>query len=353
MKDVYERLRQRLDEMAVGFPATDSQVEIRLLKWLFSEEEAELFLDLSPILEAPRVVADRFGLDIKEVTERMEKMAQKGLLFRHRKGDLVRYATPPFVVGIYEHQVMRIDSEFAKGFEEYFETAFGPSLKSFQTPVLRTIPINRQLVADFPVAPYEDVLRIIEDQKKIVVAPCMCRTTARLNAKSCDKSTENCFSFGSQADFYAENGLGRFISKEEAKKIIKKNEEEGLVMQPVNSQKAGGMCSCCGDCCGILRSLKMQPKPAHAIRSNYFAQVEGDLCTGCETCAERCQMEAIDLDDGISKIDPDRCIGCGLCVSTCPGEAIALIQKPKEQLYEPPQSAAETYIRIAQERGKL
>ena len=31
---------------------------------------------------------------------------------------------------------------------------------------------------------------------------------------------------------------------EEAKAIVKKNEEEGLVMQPFNSQKVGGMCSC-------------------------------------------------------------------------------------------------------------
>jgi formate hydrogenlyase subunit 6/NADH:ubiquinone oxidoreductase subunit I len=150
-----------------------------------------------------------------------------------------------------------------------------------------------------------------------------------------------------------ENGLGRYISKEEAKEIIKKNEKEGLVMQPFNAQKAGGMCSCCGDCCGVLRSLKMQPKPAQAICSNYFAWVDEDLCTGCETCGERCQMEAIAAYEGISKINLDRCIGCGLCVSTCPVDAIRLIQKPKEKMYEPPKSGAETVIRIARERGKI
>ena len=74
MKNVYERLRERLDQMSVGFPATDSQIEIRLLKWLFSEKEAELFLDLSPVLEAPKFVADRLNLDVKEVSEKMEEM---------------------------------------------------------------------------------------------------------------------------------------------------------------------------------------------------------------------------------------------------------------------------------------
>jgi Pyruvate/2-oxoacid:ferredoxin oxidoreductase delta subunit len=353
MKDVFECLRQRLDAMSVGFPGTDNQVEIRLLKWLFLEEEAKLFLELSPTLETPQAVADRLSLNVKDISEKMEEMAQKGLLFRHRKGDLVRYAIPPFVVGIYEFQVMRMDSKFAKEFDEYFETTFGPSMESFQTPVLRTIPINRKLVAAYSVAPYDDVLGVIDDQNKIAVAPCVCRTVAHLNEKSCEKPTENCFLFGSHAEYYVENGLGRFISKEEAKEIIRENEEQGLVMQPFNSQKAGGMCSCCGDCCGILRSLKMQPKPVQSICSNYFAQVESELCTGCETCVERCQMEAIDAYDGISKINLDRCIGCGLCVSTCPVEAIALIQKSKEQLYEPPQSGVETYIRIARERGKL
>ena len=73
---------------------------------------------------------------------------------------------------------------------------------------------------------------------------------------------ENCFSFGSHADYYVENGMGRYITIDEATDIVKKNEEAGLVMQPFNSQKIGGMCSCCGDCCEVLRSLKMHPSPA-------------------------------------------------------------------------------------------
>ena len=163
----------------------------------------------------------------------------------------------------------------------------------------------------------------------------------------------NCFSFGSHADYYVENGMGRYISKEEAKDIVINNEKAGLVMQPFNSQKVGGMCSCCGDCCGVLRSLKMHPKPAEMVQSNYFAQVDDELCSGCETCLERCQMEAIDVVDGLANVNLDRCIGCGLCVTTCPDEAIQLIKNPEDQLYEPPKTGAETYMRIAKERGKI
>jgi len=353
MENIYEKLRANLDDLATGYPATESKVEIRLLQRLFTEEEAELYMQLSPFLEKPTDIAKRLDRDVAELEAILERMAQKGHLFRKRKGERVRYAVVPYVVGIFEHQLGRMDEGFARDHEEYFETAFGKTIQSFKTPVLRTIPIKRQLVADYPVAPFEDVLQIIENQKKIAIAPCVCRTTRKLAGEECEKSVENCFSFGSHAEYYVENGMGRFITIEEAKEIVIKNEEEGLVMQPFNSQKIGGMCSCCGDCCGVLRSLKMHPSPAEMVQSNYFARVDEDECTGCETCLERCQMDAIDVDDGIAVIKLERCIGCGLCVTTCPDDAIELVKKPEEELYEPPKSGSETYMRIMQERGKL
>jgi H+/Na+-translocating ferredoxin:NAD+ oxidoreductase subunit B len=353
MADVYDALRKRLDEISAGFPETESNVEIRLLKRLFTEEEAEFFLKLSPLLESATDVAKRLQRDAEEIDALMAQMAKKGLLYRQRKGDLVRYAPVPYIVGIYEFQVKAMDAGFARDHEEYFTQVFGRQVQSFRTPLLRTIPINRELVADWPVAPYEDIFEIVDKQEKIAVTDCICRTQTKLIGRECDKPLENCFQFGSHADYYVENGLGRFISKAEAKEILVANEKAGLVMQPFNAQKIGGMCSCCGDCCGMLRSLKMQPKPAQAVRSNYFARVDDDLCTGCETCLERCQMEAIDVVDGMAGINRDRCIGCGLCVTTCPAEAISLIRKPEDQIYEPPQSGVETYIRIMQERGKI
>ncbi len=353
MRDVYERLRARLDDMAVGLPVTENQIEIKLLKRLFSEAEAEFFIQLHPLLESPDDVAARLKRDPAEVAAMMEQMAQKGLLFRKRDNDRVRYAAVPYVVGIFEFQVRSMDAEFARDNEEYFEQAFLANAQSFKTPVMRTVPINRKIVANWPIAPYEDVLQIIENQTKIAITPCVCRKQKGLAGHDCDKPNENCFSFGSHAEYYVENGMGRFISKAEAKQIIRNNEEAGLVMQPFNSQKVGGMCSCCGDCCGMLRSLKKQPRPAEAVQSNYYAEVDDALCTGCETCVDRCQMDALEVVDGISTVDLNRCIGCGLCVTTCPTEAIQLIKKGDDQLYHPPKSGIETYMRIMQERGKL
>jgi len=352
MKDVYESLRERLDDMSTGMPTTESRVEIRILKRLFTEEEAEFFLQLLPILETPEDAAKRLGRHRDETAELMERMANKGLLFRHRKEDMVRYSTVPFVVGIFEFQVGTLDRELARHMKEYFETAFGKTVQSGKTPVLRSIPIRRDLVVKWPVAPYEDILEILDTQEFIAVAPCICRKEARLNEEGCDKPIENCFVFGSNAHYYVDNRMARYIGKEEAKEIVKRNEEAGLVMQPFNSQKFGGMCSCCGDCCGVLRSLKMQPVPAAVVQSNYFAEVDEEECTGCETCLDRCQMEAIEIVDELAAINLDRCIGCGLCVTTCPTEALRLVKKPDDQLYEPPKTAIDTFMRMATERGK-
>jgi electron transport complex protein RnfB len=42
MNDVYEKLRQRLDNMGTGFPATQNGIEIKILKQLFTKADAEM-----------------------------------------------------------------------------------------------------------------------------------------------------------------------------------------------------------------------------------------------------------------------------------------------------------------------
>ncbi len=352
MQDVYEQLRERLDDLAVGFPSTTSGVELKILRRLFNPEEAEFFLKMAPIPEAPVDAARRMGLDAEHTAELMEKMAEKGLLFRVRKGENVKYAAVPFIVGIFEFQLNSMDRELAGDLKDYFEEGLGHVMQGNSVPVMRSIPINRELVAEWPIAPYEDAIQIVEAQETIAVAPCICRTSSRLLDEGCDKPLEACFMFGSHAHFYVENGMGRYITQDEAKDILRRNEEEGLVLQPYNTQKVGGMCSCCGDCCGMLRSLKKQPSPAQAVKSNYFAVVAEDDCIGCETCIDRCQMEAIVMVDDKAKVDLNRCIGCGLCISTCSGDALRLVKKAETDQYTPPRSGVEHFLALAKERKK-
>ncbi len=353
MTDIYEQLRQRLDDLGTGFPPTQNGIEISILKRLFSESDARMFLMMTPMLETPEAVAERLELPAEDTAAHLEDMALRGLLFRQRKGDVVRYAAVPFVVGIYEFQLNRVDRELAEEVETYYKEALGKTFQAWSTPVMRTIPINREIAAEWPIAAYEDALEIIDNQKTIAVAPCICRTMAGKMDRGCDKPLETCFLFGSHGAYYVDNGMGRYIDKAEAKEIIRKNDEAGLVMQPFNSQHVGGMCSCCGCCCGMLRSLKMQDSPAEAVKSNYYAWADEETCVGCETCLDRCQMEAIAIVDEKARVNDNRCIGCGLCVTTCPTGAMSLLKKSEDALYLPPESGMETYMNIARERGKI
>ena len=67
-------------------------------------------------------------------------------------------------------------------------------------------------------------------------------------------------------------------------------------------------------------------------KSNYYAKVDADMCTGCESCLDRCQVNAIRVEDGTARVDKARCIGCGLCASSCPAEAISIVHKEKGDL---------------------
>jgi H+/Na+-translocating ferredoxin:NAD+ oxidoreductase subunit B len=116
---VYYDLREQLDQYSMGFPATESGVEIRILEKLFSEEEAELFLNLSMMLEPPEAIAQRTGRELATVASMLEGMVDKGLIFRLRKGDSAKYGAAPFVVGSYEYQAKDLDKEVAELFEQW------------------------------------------------------------------------------------------------------------------------------------------------------------------------------------------------------------------------------------------
>ncbi|MFZ5569973.1 MAG: 4Fe-4S binding protein [Thermodesulfobacteriota bacterium] len=348
---VYQKLRAQLDQYSTGFPETASGIEYRILKRLFTEEEAAMYLDLTMMLESPASIAERTGRDPVKTETMLRQMVEKGLIFRVRKNDAARYAAVPFVIGSYEFQLNRMDRELAEMTETYFEEALMPHLVG-NVPPLRTIPVQKSVDVAHKVAPYADAKAIVADKEKIAVAECICRKQQGLLEKGCGKPREVCLVFGSHADYYVDKGMARFIEKTEAYAILDQCEKAGLVNQPANMVNPGGMCNCCGDCCGVLRGLNQLPKPAEMVCNNYVAAVNAEECTGCGVCEERCQMAAVAVnDDSIAAVNPDRCIGCGLCVTTCPTEAIRLQVKPEHLQRTPPASGRELMDMTARIRG--
>jgi electron transport complex protein RnfB len=351
--DIYRQLAKHLDRLPGGYPATESGVELRILRRLFTPEEAELATHLTLIPEAPRVIARRARIRLDEAEERLAEMEGKGLIYAiHRPGRTPHYQALQFVVGLWEFQVHDLDEAFVRDMEEYRSAWFDPE-NWRRAPQLRTIPIGQSIEAPLAVMPYEQAETLVRTNDRISVAPCICRREKKIVGEGCDRPEETCLSFGNAADFYVRNALGRPISQAEALEILALANEAGLVLQPSNSREAAFLCSCCGCCCGVLRSIKRHPQPATLVSSPFVASLDAEACTGCETCLDRCQMEALSIVDGVATLDLGRCIGCGLCVSTCPAGALALTRKPASQQEPVPADYDRAMIRLGEARGTL
>lgn len=351
--DIYQRLARHLDSLPGGFPPTESGVELRLLRRLFTSEQAELAPHLTLISEEPRVVARRAGMGTEEADRRLGEMAKEGLILRiepERENQPFRYMAAQFVIGIWEFHVNDLDPEFIKDMNEYIPTL---AEEAWKVPQLRTIPVGRSISVQNKVLPYEKAEEMVLSQEKLLVAPCICRREHTIAGHGCDKPEETCLIFGIGADYYKRNGIGRVIDQQEALDILEKANEAGLVLQPSNTQEVMNICCCCGCCCQVLKAFKRREKPASMTSTPFIASTNPDTCSGCETCVDRCQMEALQVMDEHVVLNADRCIGCGLCVSTCPTESLTLIRKPESEQLMVPKDMEKAAIQLGKARGKL
>ncbi|MBN2001556.1 4Fe-4S binding protein [candidate division KSB1 bacterium] len=352
-KNIYEKLALYLDNLPSGFPRSENGVEMRILKRLYTPEEAGLAVHLSLIEENARVVARRAKLPLEKTRQILRNMEKKGLVFVfHKDEEEPMYQAVGYVIGIYEFQLNRLDADNVKDFEEYLTTYFDPEIWK-KTPQLRTIPVGESINVRRDVMVYERAEEIVRSKKKIAVAPCICRREKKLLGEGCGRLEEGCLVFENAAAYYIYNGMAREIDCAEALDILRQANESGLVLQPGNSANPSSICTCCGCCCGVLLSFKRHPEPASIVASPYCVSLDPHACTGCGICESRCQMDAIQVDGAVALIDGKRCIGCGLCVSTCPSDALRLQRKPVSGQPHVPKNNADAYIRLGRARGKL
>ncbi|OGR13680.1 MAG: 4Fe-4S ferredoxin [Desulfobacula sp. GWF2_41_7] len=352
MENIYKKLAVHLDHTPSGFPETESGVELRILKQLFTEEEAKLTLSLVLMLETAETIAKRANRDTKEIEPMLIEMGKKGLIIHVYKNGINSFMLLHFVVGIWEYQVNRLTKELIQDFNEYVPYLIKNQYKN-KTQQLRVVPVAKAINTELNIMDYEQVEAIIRSQSKILVAPCICRKEHTIMGKGCNKISESCLIFGGGAYIYESRGIGRTISRDDALEIVREGVKQGLVPQPSNAKKPLNICLCCDCCCQILKNIKAFEAPAKIVSSNFQARVNPDECTGCQACEEICPMDAIDMDskDIVAVVNLDRCIGCGLCVTVCEFGAMTLRDKPETEKIEPPANLVETYMRIAQEKG--
>jgi len=359
---VYVRLQKHLDRQAVGFPATRSNAEIRMLKHIFTPLEAQIAACLTYKFEPLETVFGRAAAHIVdspvELEKHLERILKKGGIESKIKDGRRQYCNSPLVVGMYEMQLERLTPEFIRDFREYTgDSKFGIEFLSTKLPQMRTIPVARSIRVQHQVRTYDEVTALLHQaDAPFVILECICRKKKALEGDPCKVTDrkETCLAIGGIAQSVLHSGFGREIDRAEALAIIEENQKEGLVLQPSNSEKVEFICSCCGCCCGMLSIHKALPRPLDFWASNFQARVDEHACIGCGACAKRCPVEAVSVPvkKQPAAVDLNRCIGCGVCVTTCPEKAISLFKKPVE--VKPPGTREDLYdIIMAHKKGTL
>ncbi|MDQ5986370.1 MAG: Ion-translocating oxidoreductase complex subunit B [Syntrophus sp. SKADARSKE-3] len=348
---IYERLAKVLDTLPNGFPATESGVEIKLLKKIFRPEQAELFCDLRLTFETTADIAKRTDRPLEGLEERLVRMGKQGQIFMIAMGEMRFFRMLPWVFGIYEFQLNRMDKEFAELCEIY-RPAFGRQFFSQKPQLMQTLAIEEAIPVQQEALPYEKVSAIIENGQSFLANECICKKEKGLLGQPCEKPVEVCLAIAPVPGIFDNSPSGRVLTREEAYALLKETEEAGLVHLTANVQVGQiYICNCCGCCCGVLKAINDLGIPAsQVINSHYYAEIDAEVCIGCGVCAgERCQVKAIEEKEDIYCIDRDRCIGCGLCISTCPTDAIKLVHRDQPEARIPPLTEDDWF----NERGRV
>jgi len=331
-RDVYARLSRALDALPNGYAPTGSGLEIELLAALVPPDLAEVAAALGPEPLSAECVADLAHLPAAQVAPRLEVLEEMGVALR---AGTAGWRLAPFWPGIWDALVPTMDRATAELVERYMAEGGARGIMGASPPIGRVLPSPEATRADW-ILPYDDVRRVLAETTAVSIIDCVCRLERATLGAPCDYPTHICMTLHDELPDRDE-GL---VSKEEALRLLDEADRLGLVHIATNV--AGGwefICHCCGCCCQFLRGLT-EWQAGDTVVSNYRATVDDAVCIGCGACVERCQIDAIAIDAGVTLVDAERCIGCGVCVTGCPSEAVTLERLPEARISAPPTDIA-------------
>jgi len=342
MSDAYTQLADR-----VGY--AHSAHFRRILEFLMTPEQAALVAELP---KTPEELSEKLGMDVEEVKSNIDILFRKGVIFPRNFETLEnpRFARHTMQLHDASQAGLRLDpirhGKLFRLWEEFCDAEWDrdrtQEWMKEEAPRMRILPAYKAILNSPEVLPYEDVREIAKASPLTAVVSCTCRQRKETVGKKCVRSHDAvCIQFGRSAEYALMRGTGTRLSLYETLEMLDEVEEDGLVHTWVNNDAMvyGVMCNCCDDCCMIfdpMARFNVPPTKLYA-KSRYEARVDQDLCTGDEVCVDRCQFDAITMQEigGESKafVDPDKCMGCGVCVLTCTSGAMSFeLVRPKEHI---------------------
>ncbi|MBU2551405.1 MAG: 4Fe-4S binding protein [Proteobacteria bacterium] len=315
----------------------------RILKKLITPDEGRMILEL-PL--SVREFAARYGMDQTEAERKLEGFANKGLALPLTKQGERKYycvSTPIQVHDATIHSALNkkydpVPMEIVEMWKNWRETEWLETLKLMEHAPHhmrgRAIP-SWSTVKDHPdLHPLEDLRAILKAAPAIAVNDCPCRWL-QFQRGECDKNPYACISLTTgSVNYIVERGIGERITLEQGYELLQRCEEWGLIPTAGGSGQPRQLCMCWAPECIILRAQTLYGYDLWD-RSRFDAEVDPDACQGCETCADRCQFQAISMVDERAVVDSIRCFGCGVCAAACPSGALTMkLKRPIEHVTE-------------------
>jgi ferredoxin len=346
---------------------------LKTIDLCITPDELDLLLKMGTDLYSYEQVAALSGMNSEKFNPIFESLKQKAFVgIKNTETSEERYTLNPFVVGWFEGQVSYLigkpeEKEFAQRYMEFFTSlrnrnffpvrqvmnvigkyapvsnhSVGMVHESKNAKGKSTVIINETIIApDSKIYPTNSINDLIMEygSKSIIgqFKACMCRQmTSKIDDPCRFKMPDDigCMGFGEGIKPYLKYGYMRQISREEAFDIIQKARDYGAIHSVFHEKDDTnlpqiGLCNCCWDCCGILRSYNMGAVPLR-YSCYYMAKItDSSKCKGCGKCAKYCPTAAISVLDKKVVLDIKKCIGCGQCVHQCARFVVELIENKR------------------------
>ena len=363
-EEVYQRFIDWLGKTWWGLP--DSDLLMPMIKAGYTAKEAEFLTGIPFAGNSLDELAELKGVDSVKLEPYLDELAQKGILFRRKSGNSVRYSLndsyfvffrsafwPGHKDELSRDMAYYVNKYYFDGFYEQYATAHAKGLRAL--PIQQTIKDNRKIL------PYEDVVKVLDNFEYFSVSTCPCRHRKNLDPDSpdCQKPTGNCLHFDTLGRYCVENNLGREITRQETEQILKESADAGLVHGISNWQEnPDTICNCCSCCCLWMEAYHKLAHHKSLDASSYRLKIAPETCKACGLCVKRCPMDAIQLkystDVGnkygkAPQLDPALCIGCGVCVHKCPTDS--LILERKDETVDPPKNMRDYGMRFMKDKN--
>ncbi len=327
-------LAKRYSKFPLNTIISDTLIE--MFELLFSEEEAQVAAKLSINPATASKMAGRVHRPVHEVQSILDGMAEQGLIVAFGDAADRKYAIMPIAPGIFEAQMSRAPTDdkarrFAELFEEFFCRENVEPMMKRPISAIKVVPIEQSVKNTIGVM-YGDQFREAVDHHDTfgLAHACSCRHHKELIGDGCDRPKDVCMAFGKAAEFSANAGFSRLVSREEIMEAIDRAEAAGLVHITDNVETPSFSCNCCACCCGFLAILGKFNLPGVMANSRFVPQIDDDSCKACGKCSKVCPVAALHVYNKTLVFEEWRCIGCGACVPTCKkNNAIKMVTRSK------------------------